>query len=92
MPKAKRIFVIADFKDELAKSIRMQQRMWVKGFLRLGHDVQRFSYRNIMMQFNPFPGSTSDALCRGLYHYLERFDKDKKCTAGYFAEASKKKE
>jgi spore maturation protein CgeB len=30
--------------------------MWVKGLLRLGHDVQRFSYRNIMTQFNPFSG------------------------------------
>ncbi len=55
MKKAKRIFVIADFKDESPKSIRMQQRMWIKGLLRLGHDVQRFSYRNIMMQCSPFP-------------------------------------
>jgi len=29
--------------------------MWVKGFLRLGHDVQRFSYRNVMIQASPFP-------------------------------------
>ena len=54
MAKAKRIFVIADFKDESPKSIRMQQRMWVKGLLRIGCDVHRFSYRNLMMQFNPF--------------------------------------
>jgi spore maturation protein CgeB len=56
MPKAKRIFVIADFKDESPRSIRAQPRMWVKGLLRLGHDVQRFGYRNIMTQFNPFSG------------------------------------
>jgi len=56
MRKAKRIFVVADFKDESPKSIRISQRMWVKGLLRLGHDVQRFSYRNIMTQFNPFSG------------------------------------
>ncbi len=56
MQKPKRIFVIADFKDESPKSIRMQQRMWIKGLLRLGHDVQRFGYRNIMMQCSPFPG------------------------------------
>jgi len=56
MQKPKRIFVIADFKDEGPKSIRTQQRMWIKGLLRLGHDVQRFSYRNIMMQCSPFPG------------------------------------
>jgi len=33
----------------------MQQRMWVKGFIRLGHDVQRFGYRNIMTQCSPLP-------------------------------------
>lgn len=56
MSKAKRIFVIADFKDEFPRSVRAQARMWVKGLIRLGHDVQRFPYRNIMTQFNPFPG------------------------------------
>jgi len=55
MRKTKRIFAIADFNDESPKSMRMQQRMWTKGLLRLGHDVQRFSYRNIMMQCSPFP-------------------------------------
>jgi len=56
MRKAKRIFVIADFKDEVPKSIRYPPRTWIKGLLRLGHDVQRFSYRNILMQYNPFSG------------------------------------
>lgn len=55
MRRPKRIFVIADFKDESPKSIRISQRMWVKGLVRLGHDVQRFGYRNIMMQCSPFP-------------------------------------
>jgi len=55
MVKARRIFLIADFKDESAKSIRVSQRMWIKGLLRCGCDVQRFSYRNIMMQCSPFP-------------------------------------
>ncbi len=54
MKKSKRILVIADFKDEDPKSIHVSQRMWVKGLTRLGHDVQRFSYRNIMMQLSPF--------------------------------------
>ncbi len=58
MVKAKRIFAIADFKDESPRSIHIQPRMWVKGFLRLGHDVQRFSYRNIMMQCSPFPSKS----------------------------------
>jgi len=56
MQKMRRILIVGDFKDESAKSIRMQPRMWLKGLLRLGHDVQRFSYRNIMMQCSPFPG------------------------------------
>ncbi|MBL7107342.1 MAG: glycosyltransferase [Phycisphaerae bacterium] len=55
MQKAKRIFIVADFKDELPRSVHIQPRMWVKGLLRLGHDVQRFSYRNVMMQCSPFP-------------------------------------
>ena len=50
MSKAKRIFVIGVFKDESPQSIRIERRRWVKGFIRLGHDVQRFSYRNIMLQ------------------------------------------
>lgn len=56
MQRSRRIFVIADFKDESPKSIRIQPRIWIKGLLRLGCDVHRFSYRNIMTQFNPFSG------------------------------------
>ncbi len=55
MSNKKKIFIISDFKDESPKSIRMQPRMWVKGLTRLGHDVQRFSYRNIMIQNSPLP-------------------------------------
>lgn len=47
--------MIADFKDESPRSIHIQPRMWMKGFLRLGCDVQRFSYRNIMMQNSFLP-------------------------------------
>lgn len=50
MPKPKRIFIIGNFKDESPQSIRIERRRWVKGFIRLGHDVQRFSYRNMMVQ------------------------------------------
>ncbi len=55
MLKAKRIFLISNFKDEYPKSIRMQPRMWVKGLIRAGCDVYRFSYRNIMLQCSPIP-------------------------------------
>lgn len=56
MQRAKRIFVIADFKDESPRSIFLEERRIVKGLIRLGQDVQRFSYRNILTQFNPFSG------------------------------------
>jgi len=55
MPKHKRIFLLADFKNESTRSIRVQAKMWEKGLIRLGHDVHRFSYRNIMLQESPFP-------------------------------------
>lgn len=55
MPRAKRIFVVANFKDERPWSIFMEERRLVKALIRLGHDVQRFSYRNVMMQCSPFP-------------------------------------
>jgi len=48
--RPRRIFIIGNFKDESAQSIRIERRRWPKGFIRLGHDVQRFSYRNIMQQ------------------------------------------
>jgi spore maturation protein CgeB len=53
MAKIQRVFLIADFKDELPQSIRIERRHWAKGFIRLGLDVQRFSYRNIMEQLSP---------------------------------------
>jgi len=52
MHKAKRIFAIGDFKDHLTDSIRVICRQWVKGLIRLGHDVQRFTYRNIAFQYS----------------------------------------
>lgn len=50
MQRPRRIFIIGNFKDESPQSIRIERRRWVKGFVRLGHDVQRFSYRNMMVQ------------------------------------------
>jgi len=56
MTKPKRIFFIADYKDESKRSIRLQSRMWIKGLVRAGHDVQQFSYRKILMHHNSFAG------------------------------------
>ncbi len=53
MNPAKRIFVIADFKEESPKSIRISPRMWIKGLIRAGCDVQRFSYRLMRCRMDP---------------------------------------
>lgn len=55
MQKPKRIFVISDFKNEKPQSVFVDERKIVKGLTRLGHDVQQFSHRNIVMQCSPFP-------------------------------------
>lgn len=47
---AKRIFFISDFKDEKSWSIFIDERRTIKGLIRLGHDVHRFSYRNVLLQ------------------------------------------
>jgi glycosyltransferase involved in cell wall biosynthesis len=54
MPKAKRIFVISDFKNEKPQSAFVDERRIVKGLIRLGHDVLQFSHRNILMEYSPF--------------------------------------
>jgi spore maturation protein CgeB len=56
MQYAKRIFLISDFKNASPKSIRVERRRWPKGLIRLGHDVQVFSYRDMMKQCSLFPG------------------------------------
>ena len=54
MSRAKRVFIIGDFRDESAQSFTTSEcRRWSKGLVRLGHDVQRFSYRNILLQLSP---------------------------------------
>jgi len=55
MHKAKRIFMLADFKDEKTWSMCLDEWRILKGWIRLGHDVHRLSYRNLLMQTSPFP-------------------------------------
>lgn len=50
----KRIFLIGDFKDEKPQSVFMEERKLFKGLTRFGHDVEHFSYRNVMMQSTSF--------------------------------------
>lgn len=56
MQRPKRIFVVADFKDESPRSIFLDERRMLKGLIKAGYDVHRFSYRNVLTQFNPFSG------------------------------------
>ena len=58
MRKAKRIFIISDFKDESPRAVFLEERRIAKYLIRLGNDVQCFSYRNIMMQCSPFPSKS----------------------------------
>ena len=55
MSKAKRIFVVVDFQEKDPASLRPSRRHWLKGLTRLGHDVQRFSYTDIMKQCALWP-------------------------------------
>lgn len=50
MKRVQRIFLIANFRNHSATSIQIECRHWIKGLVRLGHDVQRFSYQNIKRQ------------------------------------------
>lgn len=79
MGKIERVFLIADFKDEFPQASRIERRHWVKGFIRHGLDVQRFSYRNVMEQLAPIKHHrvaarwgkprADDALATQMRHY-----------------------
>jgi len=53
MYKAKRIFCVEDTKEFTPKLLKMEHRRYVKGFIRLGHDVQVFGYRNAFFSAGP---------------------------------------
>lgn len=57
MPKAKRIFFVADTKALTDKLLLVGLRKQVKGFIRLGHDIQVFSYNNAIVQTGPIKSS-----------------------------------
>lgn len=53
MPRAKRIFFVTDTKDFTDKFILNTDRKKVKGLIRLGHDMQVFSYNTAFRQTAP---------------------------------------
>jgi len=58
MPKAKRIFIVADIKNKPIKVFVDQMPKLAKGFIRLGHDVRMFSYCNVLSQISSFKSRT----------------------------------
>lgn len=57
MPGIKRIFFVGDTKDLTDKLLLVGVRKQVKGFIRLGHDIQVFSYNNAMLKTAPVKNS-----------------------------------
>jgi len=53
MSKAKRIFIVEDMKEFTDKFLLSGIRKQVKGFIRLGHDVHRFSYGDAFRHVAP---------------------------------------
>ena len=65
MPKAKRIFFVADTKDFTDKLLKNGLRRQIKGFIRLGHDTQVFSYNTAFCQTAPLMSKIlSRRLCK----------------------------
>lgn len=58
MNKAKRIFIVADVKNNPIKMFLDQMPKLAKGFVRLGHDVRIFSYCNALLQLSCLKSKT----------------------------------
>ena len=55
MTISKRVLIVGDISYKPTKMFIDQFHKLAKGLMRLGHDVQRFGYRNIMMRCSPLP-------------------------------------
>ena len=53
MSKAKRIFFVTETKNFTGKLLLVGLRKHIKGFIRLGHDTQIFSYKHAFLQAGP---------------------------------------
>jgi hypothetical protein len=53
MSKAKRVFIVEDMREYTDKFLLSGIRKQVKGFIRLGHDVQRFDYGGAFWHLEP---------------------------------------
>ena len=62
MQKPKRIFIVADVGYNPVKMFLNAMRKLGKGFVRLGHDVEIFSYRNAIFNLSPIKSKTFSRL------------------------------
>jgi len=69
MPKAKRIFIVADISYKPVKMFLNPAPKLAKGFIRLGHDARIFSYFNALLQVSPLKSRTFAA-----HFYKSRVD------------------
>jgi len=58
MSKSKRIFIVADISYNPVKMFVNAMRKLAKGLIRLGHDVEIFSYRNAILSMSPLKSKT----------------------------------
>lgn len=70
MNSAKRIFMVADIKNNPVRTFADQVPKLAKGFIRLGHDVRMFSYCSTLSEISPFKSKTISVLL-----YKSRVDK-----------------
>ena len=56
------ILMIADFRNDHPRLLSNNSRKFAKGFLRNGHDVLSFSYREVMEQQSPLKGKSLSRL------------------------------
>ncbi|MBN2210756.1 MAG: glycosyltransferase [Sedimentisphaerales bacterium] len=56
-----RILIIGDFQNDSPRFIVNNTRKFAKGFIRNGHDVLAFSYREQLFRLSPFKGKTLSA-------------------------------
>ena len=80
MNKSKRIFVIADIGYNPVKMYLNVMRKLAKGWIRLGHDVEIFSYRSAIFNLSPiknkkfayrfYKSQVDELLASQLKHYI----------------------
>ncbi len=80
MHKPKRIYIVADIVYNPAKMYLNAMRKLAKGWIRLGHDVEIFSYRNAIFNLSPiksknfayrfYKSKADELLASQLKHYI----------------------